>query len=99
MVCPQHPRESVPALAAGRLPDQSGGQVPRKRLGKAERETYLVILEVGVANSPSPSPNTVFFSTPGLFQVLRDSCQAAKNRFNFHVLYLLCGLARILCSI
>lgn len=39
VACPQHPREPVPKLAAVLLPGQSsGGQEPRKRLGKVERE-------------------------------------------------------------
>lgn len=93
MVCPQHPQESVPTSAAGWLPDQSRGRVPRKRLGKAQRETYLVIFEVGVAKN---APKTVFLSTPGLFQVLRDPRQAVKSILNFHVLHLFRGLAKIL---
>lgn len=41
LACLQHPQEPVPTLAAGLLPGQSvRGQVPRKRLGKAEREAW-----------------------------------------------------------
>lgn len=44
MACPQHSPEPVPTLAAGLLPSQNvGGQVPRKRLGKAEREVWSTL--------------------------------------------------------